>query len=1159
MFAAFLSAAASLFANQKAQGWCEIGAAVVSSSSTGGIVAPYGPFSFTGTSSGAILPTVHKQGANPFVVVLDSAGNNVSGNIAINITSSGVVTIGGTGTASDTYTYTIYGGSGNPTGPVYNRYFMQSFPKCTVTVYQTGTGGLKATIYSTNTNTPLANPFSADQFGRWGFYATNGTYDVQISGGGLATPYTFGGIMLFDVSSAVAPSGDTQVIYNKMGTFGYDSNLTWNYNSQNLTISGVSAGQQLIINSSSAAAQSAMLFSVGGLEKWQLGAQNAANSNAFFLWDNVASKNIISVTPGASQNIFFSPTSGNVTINGISGDPALTTTNNSYIFSSGGFLSNANLWNAYNTIDDGAYMRAYALGQATNYPRGGYIDIAPITYNPYGSATTCYDVNGNPVQQPQPLNGISNFGTNDAILWVGLSPEMPATGCGAPLPVNLNYGLFTNSYFYSRGGLATDQPRYNAINTIYPGGGVPAGGLTVGAGVFSTLYPVGTVTTTGTLTLAQCPAGGCYLGGYLFPGSSTGDPAAGTIATTSNPWVTGTTGTLPGMMYYNTVNDCLKVANNALTYNCVGTGGGGGASPGGVHYSIQINNGSGGFGGDANLVYQTGNVVLGGTGFFQDVGGFNATGSAGNVIQALNGGALVKLFTLVESAAPAVSNSGQVSFYGDSTLNWPLLSANGGTYNPIAVSAAYSTFTSGHCVDAVISSGVLLFSDAGGACTTGGASGTVVASPQYQIPYYSSAGTTATVTGTSGLTFNPAVGTFNISGGSATGITMTSFSLTAAGVMQLTAVGSNVDLTAATAYNAVQIPAGGVGNTLSGTFVNYIQPGSYSTTLSAGPPRTTSDTFHAGALSYYSGSSGGPCLAMYSGSTWACYGGGSGSGTVSPAVTNDVAYYTGTTTVGGSSSFTFNPGSNLLTVTGAVPGAGFTTNYIFQSTVTSGAGNYAFELANSLGTPFLVNGNGDVSAYGVFSSTGASGGFNVTTDTSANSIQTIGGINACNSGTCSGAQAIQVAGTTIVNSSRQATFSTVVANTVFNSQATNSTIAFQTSSGSFQVDGYGDVSAGGSINSTGNSTLSLAPYRVSGTAIVDSSRNLVNIGNITASGTLNITTGIISGGGIQAAGYNVTGGYIGQTWSVFFPGGFTGIAGCSNTLIFVHGILVSCS
>lgn len=87
-------------------------------------------------------------------------------------------------------------------GTPLTRDYQQSYPGATVTVYLSGTLTI-ASIFSDNFNNPLANPFSSDQFGHWFFYAANGVYDVQISGGGLATPYTFGGILLYD-SAAVA-------------------------------------------------------------------------------------------------------------------------------------------------------------------------------------------------------------------------------------------------------------------------------------------------------------------------------------------------------------------------------------------------------------------------------------------------------------------------------------------------------------------------------------------------------------------------------------------------------------------------------------------------------------------------------------------------------------------------------------------------------------------------------------------------------------------------------------------------------------------------------------------------------------------------------------------------------------------------------------------
>lgn len=68
----------------------------------------------------------------------------------------------------------------------------RSFPKCTVTVYITGSGGTLATIYSDNAGTPLANPFTADSFGRWFYYVAPSHTDVQLTGAGFSSPYTIG-------------------------------------------------------------------------------------------------------------------------------------------------------------------------------------------------------------------------------------------------------------------------------------------------------------------------------------------------------------------------------------------------------------------------------------------------------------------------------------------------------------------------------------------------------------------------------------------------------------------------------------------------------------------------------------------------------------------------------------------------------------------------------------------------------------------------------------------------------------------------------------------------------------------------------------------------------------------------------------------------------
>jgi len=83
-------------------------------------------------------------------------------------------------------------GMGNATG---TPLVQGSYPSCTVTVYLTGTLTL-ATLYSDNSGTPKANPFTANTSGYLFFYADDGRYDVTISGGGMGAPFTYGDVQL---------------------------------------------------------------------------------------------------------------------------------------------------------------------------------------------------------------------------------------------------------------------------------------------------------------------------------------------------------------------------------------------------------------------------------------------------------------------------------------------------------------------------------------------------------------------------------------------------------------------------------------------------------------------------------------------------------------------------------------------------------------------------------------------------------------------------------------------------------------------------------------------------------------------------------------------------------------------------------------------------
>lgn len=80
----------------------------------------------------------------------------------------------------------------------------RSYPSCTVTVYDAGTTN-PATIASDSGGTPKANPFTASTAGRWDFWAIQGQYDVQFSGGGIASPFTRGSLW---ITTPITPTGD---------------------------------------------------------------------------------------------------------------------------------------------------------------------------------------------------------------------------------------------------------------------------------------------------------------------------------------------------------------------------------------------------------------------------------------------------------------------------------------------------------------------------------------------------------------------------------------------------------------------------------------------------------------------------------------------------------------------------------------------------------------------------------------------------------------------------------------------------------------------------------------------------------------------------------------------------------------------------------------
>lgn len=111
------------------------------------------------------------------------------------------------------------GGKDVKTSATVTHELMETFPLCTVTVYVAGTSTL-ATIYSDNAGTVKANPFTADAFAYFEFYADDGFFDIRFSGTGIATPFTRSNILLFDPLIALITE-DSNYIMLETGTSFY--------------------------------------------------------------------------------------------------------------------------------------------------------------------------------------------------------------------------------------------------------------------------------------------------------------------------------------------------------------------------------------------------------------------------------------------------------------------------------------------------------------------------------------------------------------------------------------------------------------------------------------------------------------------------------------------------------------------------------------------------------------------------------------------------------------------------------------------------------------------------------------------------------------------------------------------------------------------------
>lgn len=398
--------------------------------------------------------------------------------------------------------------------------------------------------------------------------------------------------------------------------------------------------------------------------------------------------------------------------------------------------------------------------------------------------------------------------------------------------------------------------------------------------------------------------------------------------------------------------------------------------------------------------------------------GFQASGSVGNDIQAITGGVLGKYLTasdslfFIQEAAPVLSMTGQSKLYMDSTTHTVKISQNGGSFVDIvgaSVVAGSNTQVQynnsgsfGANAGLTYNSGLNQLTATGGMYSVSFNSTASGATAGFQIS--NGLGTPFQVDGDGNIS---AVGTLNmqrddagysyrisriaatarsygwlinasgslvlndVTAGNVARMTMTTAGLftwgsavsidqagavSASGVIASTGAsgGFNQSSLLQTAYNTFQSVAGGFkGRNFTSSV--YVQVGQ----SSGAPTMSTGDTVANGCVYYDTGSN---TLKVRISGSFVDINTGAAGGVTAIVGTASQVLANGTSGSSQTGSVTLTLPQNIGT-SSSVTFGNVTSAAVFQSTIAAGA-SAAFQIANGLGTPFQVNGNGDILGRG---------------------------------------------------------------------------------------------------------------------------------------------------------------------------------------------------
>lgn len=516
--------------------------------------------------------------------------------------------------------------------------------------------------------------------------------------------------------------------------------------------------------------------------------------------------------------------------------------------------------------------------------------------------------------------------------------------------------------------------------------------------------------------------------------------------------------------------------------------------------------------------------------------GYSATGSATNQIQAASGGVSAKwlvgttslTLTGDSSANAGLSSSGQGRIYFDSSSNKFRVSQNGGSYVDLVGSSSQWTTSSGN----IYFTGGNIFAGASADDGTGAqlqVAGYVSVSHGLYSP--NSATTTVNVPA-GGVTAKWLIGTTSLT---LTGASSGSAGLSASGQGRLyfdsssnkfrvsENGGSYVDLLSASGVTSIAGTSNQITASASTGAVTLSLPQNIHTGASP-----TFVTLNATDNVYVGNTSGDSFVTMrLDGSVNGFYivaASASGASSGGSIILRTAATGTGD----GSDRLTVGS-TGLVTISGVTSQASLTVSNGYVSS----AGGFTTASTNTDAIQASVGGCTAKYLIGTSSLT-------LTTDASAGlstsgqarfrfngsdvQLSLNGGSFTALATALSGGTGVSISSGVVsigqaVSTSSTPTFASVIANGTFNSTVTGSTIGLQVNSGTFQVNGSGQIS-GLEVNTTQG-------YKVGGVASVNSSNQFVGAG-------INVGSN-----GVNAGGYNINGGYSGQTWNIGITGGGT--------------------